>query len=83
MKESSRVAERMQENKKETRSSRIQKVDSSQISGSFSDRIVFLQRTIGNQGVERMIRSGVLQAKLKIGQPGMSMNRRLIAWLIR
>ena len=33
------------------------------------DRILFLQRTIGNQAVQRMIKSGVLQAKLKIGLP--------------
>ena len=33
------------------------------------DRILFLQRTIGNQAVGRLIRSGALQAKLRIGQP--------------
>jgi uncharacterized protein DUF4157 len=35
-----------------------------------ADRILFLQRTIGNQAVQRLIKSGTLQAKLKIGQPG-------------
>jgi len=35
-----------------------------------SDRILFLQRTIGNQAVQRLIKSGTLRAKLKIGQPG-------------
>ncbi|KAF5424756.1 protein of unknown function (DUF4157) [Candidatus Methanomarinus sp.] len=35
-----------------------------------TDRILFLQRTIGNQAVSRLIESGTLQAKLKIGQPG-------------
>ncbi|TFG42384.1 MAG: DUF4157 domain-containing protein [Bacteroidia bacterium] len=34
------------------------------------DRILFLQRTAGNQAVQRMIKSGALQAKLRIGQPG-------------
>ena len=34
------------------------------------NRILYLQRTIGNQAVQRMVRSGVLQAKLRIGQPG-------------
>ena len=29
-----------------------------------------VQRTIGNQAVQRLIKSGTLQAKLKIGQPG-------------
>jgi len=34
-----------------------------------ADRILHLQRTAGNQAVQRLIKSGVLQAKLKIGQP--------------
>jgi len=38
-------------------------------SGFSADRILHLQRTAGNQAVQRLIRSGVLQAKLKIGQP--------------
>ncbi len=33
------------------------------------DHILYLQRTIGNQAVQRMMKSGVIQAKLKIGQP--------------
>jgi len=32
--------------------------------------LLSLQRTIGNQAVQRLIKSGALQAKLKIGQPG-------------
>jgi len=34
------------------------------------DRILFLQRTAGNQAVQKLLRSGALQAKLRIGQPG-------------
>ncbi len=34
------------------------------------DRILYLQRTAGNQAVSRLIKSGALQAKLRIGQPG-------------
>jgi len=34
------------------------------------NRILYLQRTIGNQAVQRMVKSGALQAKLRIGQPG-------------
>ena len=34
------------------------------------DRILFLQRTAGNQAVSRLMRSGALQANLRIGQPG-------------
>ena len=37
---------------------------------SHVDRILFLQRTIGNQAVQRQLKSGTLQTKLKIGQPG-------------
>jgi len=49
---------------------RIQRAKSSQPIKTPSDRILFLQRTIGNQAVQRLMRSGTLQAKLKIGQPG-------------
>jgi len=38
-------------------------------SGSPADRILQLQRTAGNQAVQRLIKSGALQAKLRIGQP--------------
>jgi rubredoxin len=38
-------------------------------SGSSADRILQLQRTAGNQAVQRLIKSGALQAKLKVGQP--------------
>jgi len=34
------------------------------------DRILFLQRTVGNQAVQKLIKSGALQGKLRIGQPG-------------
>jgi hypothetical protein len=34
------------------------------------DRILYLQRTAGNQAVSRLMKSGALQAKLRIGQPG-------------
>ena len=34
------------------------------------NRILYLQRTVGNQAVQRMVRSKALQAKLRIGQPG-------------
>ncbi|MCD4843315.1 MAG: DUF4157 domain-containing protein [Methanosarcinales archaeon] len=34
------------------------------------DRILFLQKTAGNQAVSRLMKSGALQAKLRIGQPG-------------
>ncbi|OEU71723.1 MAG: hypothetical protein BA863_01330, partial [Desulfovibrio sp. S3730MH75] len=37
---------------------------------TLADRILFLQRTAGNQAVSRLMRSGALQAKLRMGQPG-------------
>ena len=33
------------------------------------DQILFLQRTIGNQAVESLFKSGIIQTKLKIGKP--------------
>jgi hypothetical protein len=36
---------------------------------SQSERIMHLQRTIGNQAVQGLFASGAIQAKLKIGQP--------------
>ncbi len=37
---------------------------------SYADRVLHLQRTIGNREVSRLIRSGIIRAKLSIGQPG-------------
>ncbi|WP_440956049.1 eCIS core domain-containing protein [Methanosarcina sp. Mfa9] len=34
-----------------------------------AEKIMFLQRTAGNQAVQRLIKSGALQAKLRVGQP--------------
>jgi hypothetical protein len=34
------------------------------------EQILYLQRTIGNQAVQRLIKSGALQAKLKVGPSG-------------
>jgi hypothetical protein len=38
-------------------------------SGSPADRILQLQRTAGNQAVQKLIKSRALQAKLRVGQP--------------
>ena len=51
-------------------SSRIRNTKFSQSINSPVGRILHLQRSIGNQTVQRMVRSGALQAKLGIGQPG-------------
>jgi len=47
-----------------------QKMKSSHPIKNPADRILFLQRTIGNLAVQQLIKSGTLQAKLRIGQPG-------------
>jgi hypothetical protein len=36
---------------------------------SLADNVLHLQNTIGNQAVQRLIESGCIQAKLRIGQP--------------
>jgi cell wall-associated NlpC family hydrolase len=55
--------------KKEKSVSHIRKINYSQSISSPADRILFLQRTVGNQAVQRLIRSGSLQMKLRISQP--------------
>ncbi len=49
--------------------SKTRKSDFSQSISSPVDQILFLQKTIGNQSVQRLFKSGYIQAKLKIGQP--------------
>jgi hypothetical protein len=55
--------------KRDNSASNLRKTNYSLSLSSPTDRILFLQRTIGNQAVQRMIKSGTLQAKLRIGQP--------------
>ncbi|MFY1112652.1 MAG: DUF4157 domain-containing protein [Methanosarcinaceae archaeon] len=57
------------EAKKERSVSCSHQTDIPQLACSPAEHILFLQRTAGNQAVERFVRSGVLQAKLKISQP--------------
>ncbi len=61
---------KLPETKRKNSPLRIQRKKSSQPIKTPADRILFFQRTIGNQAVQRLIKSGTLQAKLKIGQPG-------------
>ena len=55
---------------KESSIPHISRTDVSQSQDSPAGRILFLQRTIGNQAVQRLIKSGTLQAKHRIVQPG-------------
>lgn len=61
---------KMQETKKCPNSCR-QKSDFHS-SGSSAERILQLQRTVGNQAVQKLIKSGVLQTKFRVGQPSRS-----------
>jgi hypothetical protein len=63
-----RVSEKKFEAAKDDKTSQIRTSDYSQPVNPSIDRILFLLRTIGNQAVGRLIKSGALQAKLKIGQ---------------
>jgi hypothetical protein len=56
--------------KRENSASKTRAMDYSQSMSSPVGQILSLQRTIGNQAVQRLIKSGTLQAKLRIGQPG-------------
>ena len=49
---------------------RTRRINRSRSKASSVDSILYLQRTIGNQAVSRLIKSKALQAKLRIGQPG-------------
>jgi len=55
--------------KKANSSPQSQRTEIAQATYSPVDRVFSLQRTIGNQAVQRLFKSGVIQAKLKIGQP--------------
>ena len=56
--------------KQSNSNSRVRKTERLQSMDTPVDRILFLQRTVGNQAVSRLMKSGALQAKLRIGQPG-------------
>ncbi len=49
---------------------RMRKTDHPRSVNPSVNRILFLQRTVGNQAVQRLMKSKALQAKLRIGQPG-------------
>lgn len=49
--------------------SQTRRADLAQSQGTAIDQILILQRTIGNQAVKSLFKSGVIQAKLKISQP--------------
>jgi len=65
-----KITAKKPEAKRNNSASQGRKTESSQSINSPVDHILFLQRTIGNQTVQRLFKSGALQVKLKIGQSG-------------
>jgi len=55
--------------KREHPATNTQRSEFSPSTNSPIDQILYLQQTIGNRAVQRLIKSGALQAKLKIGKP--------------
>ena len=64
-----KAAAKIPEAKRKNSVSQPRKTGFSQSSRSPVDNILLLQRTIGNQAVQRLFKSGVIQTKLKIDQP--------------
>jgi len=64
------VTAKKHEAKKQKSGFDTRKTDFSESISSPIDHVLSLQRTIGNQAVQRLFKSGVIQAKLRIGQPG-------------
>ncbi len=70
MSEAIRAAVKAPEIKKENQVSHVQKGNFNKTVSSPVEQILFLQRTIGNQAVQRLMKSGLIQTKLRIGAPG-------------
>lgn len=69
MSERAKATAKTPESRRENSVPRTGKTDFSQSTSSPIDHVLHLQRTIGNQAVQRLFESGVIQAKLKIGNP--------------
>ena len=70
MAERSQLVVKKPDAKRDNSVSKSRKPGYSQSMSSPTDRILFLQRTIGNQAMQRLIKSGALQTKLRISQSG-------------
>lgn len=69
MSEKATATAKTTEIKKANSGSQSQRTKRFEATQSPMDQILFFQRTIGNQAVQRLFKSGHLQAKLKIGAP--------------
>jgi len=65
-----RISARVAELKDVRKASHMRKANNSPPKNSPIDRVIFFQRTIGNQAVQKLISREALQAKLRIGRPG-------------
>lgn len=70
MRMKNKITSREPDSKKESSVSYTKKADSSNSINSPIKDILNLQKAVGNQTVQGMIKSGSIQAKLEIGQPG-------------
>lgn len=61
-----RISNKMQETMRHNKSSQKGRANFTCSKNSSFNRILFLQKTIGNQAVQRLIKSGALQAKLRM-----------------
>jgi hypothetical protein len=65
------MKEALQKKATETRkrSAGVTSLHSAPSPGSLADRVAVLQQRVGNHAVQRLFESGIIQAKLRIGQP--------------
>ncbi len=69
MSERASITAKTPEAKSNKPASKSQGTDFSQSTNSPADHILFLQRTVGNQAVQRLFTTGTIQPKIRIGQP--------------
>jgi outer membrane protein OmpA-like peptidoglycan-associated protein len=69
MADQTRLFSKGPETKRESRAANRQRTGFSRPHAPAINQVLFLQRTIGNQAVQRLFKSGVIQPKLRIGQP--------------
>ncbi len=70
MSEGIKITDKKAEAKSQNLATRKQKANSPKSRSSPVERVLFLQKTLGNQAVQRLIESGALQTKLRMGMPG-------------
>ena len=70
MSERAKATAKKSEPKRDNSVSQTQRTNFSESIGSPVDQILLLQRTVGNQAVQGLLKSGFIQGKLTIGQPG-------------